>query len=437
MLQAGFARVDITPPLGCPVDGYFKDRRAKGYLDLLELNALAVSDGESRVVMIAADMLGVMMEDVAVIKELIGARTGLDNEHIVISALHQHTSLFLKHQTARNLPEEYVKILYRKFADVAQMALADMSDAVLYTGQRVTEHPLGFVRRYYMNNGKVATNPSSDKMPLITGRCDDSDDTVRVLRFKREGVKDIALVNFSTHPDVIGGEYYSADWPGFARRFVESDHLGVSCIFFTGAQGDSNHIDFFKPKEERLVGGNGYTHSRFMGRTVADAVAAVWEDLTPHADGKVDAAMTTIYNRSNTSGEEKYDECKAMYKAYYDGTLDYKPTGEQLAFARRVIHIRENMSIYRQLPITAVKISDVVIVGFAGEPFTDYAREVRRVAGDKFALTFCLTNGYQGYLPTAKAFAEGGYEAANSHFTSTLQEQAIAAAEELLKQISD
>ena len=124
-----------------------------------------------------------------------------------------------------------------------------------------------------------------------------------------------------------------------------------------------------------------------------------------------------------------------MYTDYYAGKLDYKPTGEQLAFARRVIHIREEMGIYRELPITAVSLGDVVIVGFAGEPFTDYGREVRRVAGDKYAITLCLTNGYQGYLPTAKAFAEGGYEAANSHFTPTLQKEAIGAVEMLLQQM--
>ena len=428
MLQAGFARVNITPPLGCPVDGYFKDRSAKGYLDTLELNALALSDGERRVVMIAGDVLGIMMEDVAVIKELVSAATGLDNEHIVLSALHQHTSIFLKYQKAKNLPTEYVNILYRKFADVAQMALADLADATLSTGEKETAEPIGFVRRYYLNNGKVATNPGKDVLPLVTGRCDESDNTVRVLRFTREGKKDIALLNFSTHPDVIGGEYYSADWPGFARRFFEADVPDTACLFFTGTEGDSNHADFLGEKR------SGYAHSRHMGRLVADAAIGVWGKMTPRACDRVDAKMTSIFNKSNTVGEEQYEQQKAMYEAFYAGTLDFKPTGEQLAFARRVIHIREEMGIYRELPITAVSLGDVVIVGFAGEPFTDYGREVRRVAGDKYAVTLCLTNGYQGYLPTAKAFAEGGYEAANSHFTPTLQKEAIGAVEALLQQ---
>ena len=57
--KAGFARVDITPPLGTPIVGYFEERRAKGVLDNLEANALAISDGERTAVLIAADLLGI------------------------------------------------------------------------------------------------------------------------------------------------------------------------------------------------------------------------------------------------------------------------------------------------------------------------------------------------------------------------------------------
>ena len=431
MLQVGFGRLEITPPLGCPLDGYFRDRYAKGVLDALEVNAIAFSDGENRAVMIAADLLGVDMADVKVIKRLITERLGLAEDHVFISALHQHTSLFLKHQQRRNLPETYADVLYRKFADVAKLALDDLADATMYSGAREVAEPIAFVRRYHMPGGKVATNPKKE-LGTPLGPCDEADNTARFLRFAREGKADVVLINFSTHPDVIGGEYYSADWPGFARRMVEREVPNTRCLFFTGTEGDSNHVNYMKPSEERFPCGKGYPHSRFMGRQVADAVIAALPDAIPHADGKLHAAITTIYNRSNTTGEEKYEECKAFYEAFQAHRLDYSPTGEELAFARRVIHIREEMSIYRHLPVSVLRIGDVVIAGFAGEPFTDYGREVRRVAGDRFAIALCLTNGYQGYLPTAKAFEEGGYEAANSHFTPTLQAQAIGAVEALL-----
>ena len=48
-----------------------------------------------------------------------------------------------------------------------------------------------------------------------------------------------------------------------------------------------------------------------------------------------------------------------------------------------------------------------------------------------------LVELYKGELIPSRAFAEGGYEAANSHFTPTLQEQAMAAVEEALKEMEN
>ena len=432
MLQAGFARTDVTPPLGAPVDGHWKDRVSNGILDPIQLNALAISDGTHRVLMVAGDFLGIEIFHVNRMKEEIGARTGLKSEEIFLSGTHTHTSVFLREDPTVNLPQEYVNVLYRKYADVAQMALDDLANAELYTAEQKTAEPVGFVRRYRLSDGSVATNPSSAQCALITGRCDDADNTVRVLRFSREGAKDIVLVSFSTHPDVVGGESYSADWPGFVRRFVEAEHPDTFCLQFTGTEGDSNHADFCKPKEERFPYGAGYAHARYMGRVIADAVSALWENMTPHADGAIFAGQSSIFVPSNTAGEEKYDECKKMYTDFYAGRLAYKPSGTELAFARRVINIRESMGIYRELPIGVIGISDVRIVTFAGEPFTAYGESTRVLTGGDFTLTLALTNGYQGYLPHARAFAEGGYEAANSHFTPTLQSQAMECVRQIL-----
>lgn len=433
MLQAGFARLDVTPPLGSPVDGHWKDRVADGILDPIQLNAIALSDGDHRAVLIAGDFLGIEIFHVNRMKEEISARTGLKNEEIFLCGTHTHTSVFLRENHAANLPVEYVRMLYRKFADAAQMALCDLAEAALYTAEKQNATPIGFVRRYRLSDGSVATNPSSAQQAMIEGRCNESDETVRVLRFKREGVKDITVVSFSTHPDVVGGERYSADWPGFVRRFVEAEHPDTYCLQLTGTEGDSNHVDFCKPKEARFPFGSGYAHSRYMGRVIADTVNALWEDMEAHAADALFTRQQSIFVRANTVGEEKYDECKKMYTDFYAGKLDYKPSGTELAFARRVVNIREGMSIYRELPIGLIGIGDVRILTFAGEPFTAYGESVRALTEGKFTLTLALTNGYQGYLPHARAFAEGGYEAANSHFTPTLQEQAMDAVREMLK----
>ena len=40
-LKVGFSRVNINPPLGIAVDGYFVERFAKGFLDDLETEVIA------------------------------------------------------------------------------------------------------------------------------------------------------------------------------------------------------------------------------------------------------------------------------------------------------------------------------------------------------------------------------------------------------------
>ena len=431
MLKAGFARLDITPPFGCPLDGYQRPRQVKCILDPLYINALALSDGERTMVLIAGDVEGMDEVDCKVIKDGIFARLGSPEEQVVLCSLHQHTSFMLRHKETGHLPAAFAEVLYAKYGDVAEMAVADLADATLFTAERKTDEALAFVRRYRLDDGRAVTNPAPNQVPHIVARLAEADNTVRLLRFKRQGKNDVALVNFSTHPDVVHGENVSADWPGFTRRFVESDNPDVSCIFFTGAQGDSNHLDFMGKKRD------GYEHSKHMGRVIADTVKKIWDEAVPHLDGKLFAAIKTIYNRSNTEGEEKYDECKAFLKAREMKALGYEPDIESVAYARRVVEIREKMTVYRPINVTVVGIGDVVIAGFGGEPFTEYGAAVRTAAGGRFALTFCLTNGHRGYLPSKEAYAQGGYEAKGSRFTPTVQEECIEAVKELIKRMDE
>ncbi len=49
-------------------------------------------------------------------------------------------------------------------------------------------------------------------------------------------------MNFAMHPDTIGGELVSGDWPGMLVDRV-SRHFGCDAIFFNGPSGDINHIN--------------------------------------------------------------------------------------------------------------------------------------------------------------------------------------------------
>lgn len=236
MLKAGFARVDVTPPLGTVLTGYFEPRISDGILDPIELNALAISNGEDTVLLITGDFMITSDATMTRFRELIAAETGLSMEHVLTHSVHQHTST-----TPGATPDDettveplYTQVLERKFCDVARMALDDRSEASLSFGQKETDEPISFIRRYRMKDGSTRTNPGHNN-PDIVGPIGNADNTVRLVKFERKAADDIVLVNFQTHPDVIGGNKFSADWPGFARRLTEKSIPGVKCILVNGA----------------------------------------------------------------------------------------------------------------------------------------------------------------------------------------------------------
>ncbi len=437
-MKAGFARLDITPPFGTPLDGYYEKRTLDSIKDNLYLNAIALNDGDNTVVLISADLIGIAVSDCRYIQDRISKKLDIPAENIVLHAIHQHTSFRLMHQDDRyHISDAYAEVLYCKFSDVAQLAVADMKDCEVSTAEKETAEQISFVRRYFLDDGSVATNPRPHQMGHIVKSCEEPDNTMRLIRFARKEAKDIALVCFSTHPDVIGGTGCSADWPGFTRRFVEEDIDGVNCIFFTGVQGDTNHIDFIGAQNnggEFYKGMERYEYSQFMGRTVANAVKEVWDKTEDHADGKLSVAVTSIFNKTKSEGMDRYDEAMEFFRKFEAGELDATASMADFGNLGRIRHLRKQ-PLFRELPITTVAIGDIVIVGFAGEPFTAYGNKARQMAKGRFTLTLCLTNGTQGYLPSEKAFEQGGYEASSSNFTPTLMDETMEAVKKLYTEL--
>ena len=431
MLKAGFARLDITPALGSPMSGYFYERFAEGILDPLEVNAIAAGDGENTVIIIAADIIGSRLDRCNTIRKRVSECTGVEEKNVFFCCLHQHTAVVL------GLDEDVgnvgvlsdkisIETLIRKFVDAAKLAFDDMCEAKVSYAVAPAAEKLAFTRRYVLDDGSIVTNPRTELIPHLVRMTNEPDNNVRLVKFEREGAKDIALVNFSTHPDVINGKKFSADWCGFTRRFVEADNPDVSCIYVNGAEGDSNHLDFMGVKR------TGYDHSRHMGRVIADAVKSVWNDTVPAKGERVFGDIEIVYNKTNMRDEDRYDECKKFLDDYYGRKLDYTPHITELADARRIVEIR-TAKIYRPVPVSVVGIGDVAFVGFGGEPFVEYGEAAREAAPDKFVMAACCANGYEGYLPTLKAFEEGGYEAKSSRFTPSLMEQCIDAVKALFE----
>jgi len=68
------------------------------------------------------------------------------------------------------------------------------------------------------------------------------------------------------------------------------------------------------------------------------------------------------------------------------------------------------------VPTTIVRIGDLMWTTFPGEMFSNIGKQVKAASPATFAHLMGYTNGSVGYFPEQKAYAEGGYEVASTHF---------------------
>ena len=446
--RVGFARVDITPPLGTPIVGYFEERRAKGVLDSLEANAVAFSDGECTAVVVAADLLGIEGGEFnAALRRRIAESAGIKDDAVYIHCTHTHTGPGAgKADKGRtgifDGTDFYNEFLATRLADVARFAVDDLSPASLAVGQAEAKR-ISFLRRYRMKDGSIRTNPGVNN-PDILGPVGELDEVVRILRIRREGTGDIAVLNFATHPDVVGGEMVSGDWPAFARRTFERVEPGSRCILLNGAQGDVNHV-CTDPRPGEREGlhpdfddvDRGYEHSRHMGRVVAAAALSVWGKCEPVAAGPLRFGVRLISVPAQRPVDEDLPKAREYVRLHREGRDAEIPFAGMalttvVAEAERML-LLENGPDSFALPLSVLALGDsVVFAGIPGEPFTDIGRAVRGSSPYKMTFCTCLTNGSCGYFPVASAYDEGGYEARSSVFASSVASAIVSGLKEML-----
>ncbi|MBQ2755918.1 MAG: neutral/alkaline non-lysosomal ceramidase N-terminal domain-containing protein [Oscillospiraceae bacterium] len=443
----GFARADITPPLGIAISGYYQERYAEGVLDNLEVNTAAFSDGENTAVIASVDNLHLNAEFCDPVRAAIAKRCGISEDAVFIACTHTHTGpqTGIDFATGKPACELYDQMLSVRIEDSAVAAVADLEPTKVYTG-RAQAPKISFVRRFRMKTGEVRTNPGVGN-PNIDHPIGDVDETVQLVRFVREGGKDIALVNFPVHPDTIGGCKISADYPGFVRSTVEKALDDVNCIFLNGAQGDVNHVNV-NAKNGDLNGletdtfddvARGYEHSRHMGRVIAGAVLQIWDKLDETDPGNVIFGRKVIQLPSSRVGADKVREAEKIIEIHMRGEDHLLPwEGMELttavAEATRMKRL-ENGPDYFDLPLTAVGFGNIIYLGIPGEPFTAIGKGIKAGSPFEFTCPCCLTNGSIGYFPTMDAYVEGGYEARTSNFAAGVAENIIEGAVALLKEL--
>lgn len=443
-LQVGYARVNITPPMGIDIAGYYKVRKAEGVLDDLEAVAVAFSCNGKKTLLMSIDHCGIAKAILDVYKQAISEKTGLPVEAIMIHSTHTHTGPTLLPETDDVLINQYKQTLLYKVVDVATFALADLKPAKM--GYGVGQAPnVAFIRRYRMKDGSIRTNPGVNN-PDIVSPIGEVDERVNVVRFDRENAESVVLVNFGNHPDVVGGNLISGDWPSLTRHILEKSIDNTKCIFFNGAQGDVNHVnvhpkagDFNDMFNDFDGCSRGYGHARYVARVVVGAVMQVYDKVNYVDVDSIDYAQEIVEIPSNKPTPEdmplahKYND---LHNAGRDDLIPFEAMmlTTVVAEAARMVRLENAPDTFPML-FSAMRIGKIGIFGIPGEPFTGVGLGLKETQGYDLVLPCCNTNAKEGYFPMREAYLEGGYEARSSNFKEGVAERIITEGQRILGNI--
>jgi hypothetical protein len=390
VLKAGVAKVDITPPAGVQMWGYF-DRLtgAQGTLDPLYARVLVLEVGEKRVALVDLDY-GRTFGPGSTERLRASARLSSGISYVLVQATHTHAGPVIMDEYAAAPPawesEAIVKI-GKAIEEAHQRAV----EARLGTGygeayigyNRRRLNPDGTVSMFWRNQTRVPTAPV--------------DPTVSVLRVDTsEGTPLAVLVNYSCHPVVFGPDnlQFSADFPGVMTRTVEQA-FGANpplCFFLQGAPGDINVYDATTPLKEDAVAKRDWS-GRHLGEEAARAAKAIKTEAV--AEPSLDFVEDSLPFHLRWDLEKLQKGLLAVYGP------DFVKT-----FAPR---LRADW----QLPVATLLINKrLAMMTMPGEPFVDFQINWRDRCPVPDAFFLGYANGYYGYFPTLKAATEGGYGAA-------------------------
>jgi hypothetical protein len=204
------------------------------------LTCVALCDGENVALIMTVDLKKMYGKVFNQSTKIIEKEFGIPAENVIISSTHSHSAPDAGEEGASgNI--QWVQQYYKKVPQVVEAALRNL-DVVekAYVGKANEEHPIGFVRRYYMADGSFKTIASSNPCTEYKAHESEADPEFRTIRFDRKNKKDVLMVNFQTH---YGGQVQpnmlSAD---FVHPFRQQAEKEWDCHFayFSGAGGNIN-----------------------------------------------------------------------------------------------------------------------------------------------------------------------------------------------------
>jgi len=438
-LTAGVATVDITPPRGYRMAGYFAERINTATHDLLLAKAVVFGQGDVRAALVICDVIGISADVAGRARALAERKTAIPAAHIAIAATHTHTGPLYWGALREFLHEravagngsdpcegvDYAAILVEKIVEAIARAQAAARPVSLDTGMTVQAPPLSFNRRFHLKDGTVQFNPGQQN-PNIVRPAGPIDPDVGVLLFRdAAGRKPFAsLTVFALHLDTTGGTEWSADYPYYLEKTLRATFGGdFVSIFGTGTCGDVNHID---------VTIKGRRTAEEIGTLLGKTVLAAAPKLHRMDDPSLAVRRATVEVPLQQYSAERIAQARKDMAAIGTGKLPFLAGVE----ACKIVDLQFRKGQTLSLEVQVFRLSrDVAIVTLPGEVFVEFGLAIKKASPFGTTLVIELANDCPAYIPTKKAFAEGSYETVNSRIQPGGGELMLDAAVTLLKEL--
>ncbi len=387
--KAGVASRVITPEEPIWMAGYAaRDKPSEGKIHDLNAKALALEDGQgTRLVVVTLDLIGVTRQMRDWLEEQVGQKYQLPPEGLLLNASHTHCGPVVRPDTSY-MPQDraeqcqaYIDELQEKLAELVGRALADLAPVSLsYTHARA-----GFAmnRRTPTENGfRNRPNPDGPvdhDVPVL--QVQGADDTLEAVLF-----------GYACHSTTLGIYQFCGDYSGFAKRYLEEAHPGMTALFMAGCGGDQNPY----PRRELEL-------CQQHGRALANGVEAALQTYAKPVRGPLRAALEDVVLEFAEPPSREQLEQEAQSKNKWE-----RRHAEIL-----LDELQKNGKIRTTYPcpVHVVRFGDdLILVALPGEVVVDYSLRLKSELAGPAVWIAGYSNDVFGYLPSRRVLEEGGYE---------------------------
>jgi hypothetical protein len=406
-LRVATFRADATPPLGAPLCDALCPP-AVSIADPLSVRGIVLESGDGpAVVLVAVDWVGIGNSGHDAWRTAIAEACSISPDRVAVHCLHQHDAPgcdFLAEEIAaeaglagKAFPVEFARETIARVAAAAADAMGRLV-AVTHVG-----HGLGRVEQVASNrrilgaDGKVEfVRYTACADPDIRAKPEGLvDPDVRLVSFWKDETPLAVLSYYATHPQsYYGAGVVSADFVGMARDASEAREGAGMHIHFNGAGGN--------------IGSGKYNDGNPANRPVlaerlAAGMARAWE-----ATERVDAADLELDWRTadvSLPVATWYDEAASRAELN-----DPKHSELKRVQAARAIAWAQRSADGPPISLARLRIGPIDVLHMPGELFVEYQLAAQRMRPDAFVCMAAYGDYGTGYIGTAVAYSEGGYE---------------------------